>query len=376
MQRPVSALTFCLVTLGSSAAFAAEPVRVHVAGGAAQAIGGTQSNDFATGGSGEATLELPASARFGVQAGVGAVMLSKGDAASDPNTVRTSTGAAFLGTAGVRVRAFGEGHPGGPWLDSTIGVARTGDLTRPALGAHIGWDVRLSRTSRVDIGPYLGYTQILQPDTSLRGDDARILTAGLSISLGAKEPAQMVAPAIEAPPPLPPPPPPLVEDHDREDLADAFDDCPDGDPATPEGCVGDIRIFEDRILLEDIIHFEFGKAKIRQPSFRIVKKLAKFIVDHEEIVDVSIEGHTDEIGTEEYNKALSIDRATAMRELLILFGAPAKQLRVIGYGKSKLKVATLKAEEENRRVELFVTVSRAEEVTTGPSGTSHEKSSR
>ncbi|MBX3233846.1 MAG: OmpA family protein [Labilithrix sp.] len=374
MQRPVTALSFFLFMLGGGgAALAAEPVRVHVGAGAAHAVGGAQVSEFSAGGAGDATVEVPATSRFGVQAGVGAVVLGQGDAASDPNLARTGTGVAFVGTAGVRLRAFGEGRPGGPWIDSNMGLAHTGGLTRPAVGAHVGWDFRVSSGSRIDVGPYVGYTQIIQPDSALRGDDARILSAGLAISLGAKERPKAVAPPpVEAPPP--PPPLPSRQDRDPVELAEAYDACPDGEPVSAEGCVGEIRIFEDRILLEDVIHFEFASAKIRANSFRVVKKLAKFILDHDEIVDVSIEGHTDEIGTDEYNRVLSVERATAMRELLIWFGAPAKQLRVIGHGKSRLKIVTLKAEESNRRVELFVTVTRT--AVTGGAAASNGKSSR
>ncbi|MFO0737071.1 MAG: OmpA family protein [Labilithrix sp.] len=359
----VTALGFCLLSvlgpaaLGVRTAHAAEPLRVHVAGGATHAVGGEQASQFGSGGSGEATVELATNPRIGFQAGAGAVVLAKGEPSKDPGVASTSTGAAFLGTLGMRARAFGEGHPGGPWIDSNMGIARTGDVMRPAFAAHIGWDIRVSSSSRLDVGPFVGYTQIFQPDTEIRGTDARLLTAGLSVSLGAKAEPRIDPPKQEAAPPE------LVEvvlDRDQVELAEASDVCPDGETASMEdGCVGEIRIFEDRILLDDIIHFEFASAKVRAKSFRVVKKLAKFIVEHDEIVDVSIEGHTDEVGTDEYNQRLSIERATAMRELLVAFGAPGRQLRIIGYGKTNPKVVTLKPEEQNRRVELFVTVTSA-----------------
>lgn len=370
-----SALSLCLLVLGGSSAFAAEPIRVHVAGGATQALGGEQANQFGTGGTGEATVELPTNARIGFQAGAGATVLSKGDSSKNPAIASTSTGSAFMGTLGLRARAFGEGHPGGPWIDSNMGVAHTGSVMRPAFEAHIGWDIRVSSESRIDIGPFVGYTQIFQPDTEVRGTDARLLTAGLSISLGAKDKPRAVQPKQEAAPEMVE----AIVDRDQEELADVTDVCPDGETASmEEGCVGEIRIYENRILLDDIIHFEFGSAKVRPQSYRVVKKLAKFIVEHDEIVDVSIEGHTDEIGTEEYNQHLSVDRASAMRELLVMFGAPAKQLHIVGFGKSHLKIVTLKAEEQNRRVELFVTVThQGKEAPAALSGntSSHGKSS-
>jgi outer membrane protein OmpA-like peptidoglycan-associated protein len=375
MQRPVSALCFCLALFGGGSAFAAEPVRVHVTAAGAQPLGGDQSSQFGTGAAGDATVELPTSARLGFQASAGAVVLSKNEPSKDPSIASTSTGAAFIGTVGLRGRAFGEGHPGGPWIDGNMGVAHTGDVTRPAFDAHLGWDFRVSSllSSGLDVGPFVGYTQIFQPDTEIRGTDARILTAGLSISLGAKEAQKMAPPKQEEPPKDPVEVQVLATDNDGEGAAE--DVCPEGKPLAEDGCVNEIHIFENRILLDDVVHFEFGKAKVRWQSYAVVKRLAKFIIDHDEIVDVSIEGHTDEIGTEEYNQQLSVERAQAMRELLVLFGAPGRQLRITGFGKSKLKIVTLKPEEANRRVELFVTVTRAAESSAPLTAAPHGKSS-
>jgi outer membrane protein OmpA-like peptidoglycan-associated protein len=362
MKRPLTSFAFLLgvtavVTTTQTAARAEDP-RFHANAGGAHAVGGTQSNEFGAGGVGGGTVELPATSRVGIQASAGALVLSKGDAPKDPTLARTGTGAAFLGTAGVRVRAYGATRVAGPWMDGNVGVAQTGQNTRPTFDAHIGWDFRVSSTSRLDIGPFLGYTQILQPNSAMREDDARVLSAGLSISIGAKErarPAQPVGPENKQP--EPPPPPAFEADHDK--LAEAVDVCPDGEaPSSDEGCGGEIRVFENRILLDDVVHFEFDSAKIRARSFRLVRRVARFLKEHDDIVDVSIEGHADEIGSEAYNQKLSEDRANSMRELLALNGVERSRLRVVAHGKSHPKIVTLKPEFENRRVELFVTRTR------------------
>jgi outer membrane protein OmpA-like peptidoglycan-associated protein len=351
-----------LAILGWSASAAAEDPRIHVAAGAAQAVGGTQGSEFGTGGAGSGTVELPVASRLGVQASAGTVVLSKGDAPKDPTIAATSTGAAFLGSAGVRIRAFGATRVAGPWIDSNIGVAHTGDLTRPSFDAHLGWDVRVSQGSRIDVGPFLGYTQIFQPDAELRGSDARILTAGIAISLGAKERARPAEPPSgEKPLPPPPAPPGVVgaqpqEDHDA--LAEAWESCPDGEPIAEDHCVGEVRLFENRILLDDVVHFEFDSPWIRQRSHRLVQKIARFIKEHRDIIDISIEGHADAVGPMAYNQKLSEARAASMRDLLVFYGVERSHLRVVAHGNSQPKVATTKPEYANRRVELFVTRTR------------------
>lgn len=321
-----------------------------MAAGGSHAVFGTQSSEFGAGGSGSGTLELPATQRVGVQASAGALVLSKGSAPSDPTLATTTTGAAFLGTVGARVRAFGAARVAGPWIDVNAGIAQTGERTRPAFEAHIGYDVRVSRASRIDVGPYAGYTQIFQPESALRTEDARIVSIGLALSLGMRQTsanAQPVTPE-HTPPPAPlPMPEPIVEQKEEEPEPPAVVAV---DDETPE-----VRLFENRIHLDDIIHFEFDSARIRMVSHPLVRKVATFINNHPELLDIAIEGHADEIGTPDYNQKLSEDRAHNMRAMLVHYGVDAARLRVIGRGKSQPKIETNRSEYLNRRVELVVT---------------------
>src|SRR5690606_11802936 len=132
----------------------------------------------------------------------------------------------------------------------------------------------------------------------------------------------------------------------------------DGAPPTEEGCGDGVRIYEDRILLEDIVHFEFDRARIRRQSRPLVRNIARFIGEHADIGDIRIEGHADEVGSDEYNRKLSEARAMSMKTMLVGFGVDASRLRVVAHGKSLPKIVTLRPEVQNRRVELFVTRTR------------------
>ncbi len=72
---------------------------------------------------------------------------------------------------------------------------------------------------------------------------------------------------------------------------------------------------------------------------------------------VSIEGHTDSIGTDKYNQALSERRAAAVKAYLVKPGvANDQQVKSVGYGESK-PIADNKTKEgrfENRRVEILI----------------------
>jgi OOP family OmpA-OmpF porin len=140
---------------------------------------------------------------------------------------------------------------------------------------------------------------------------------------------------------------------------------PDEEGDVPVGCPEpEVKLVGDRIVLDDVIHFEFGSPRIRTRSTALVRRVARFISENHGILEVSIEGHADARGTEEYNQRLSEQRAESTRAMLVRFGVDETRLRVVGHGKSHLKVPTPLPEQRNRRVEFIV--SRSREVSMPP----------
>lgn len=72
--------------------------------------------------------------------------------------------------------------------------------------------------------------------------------------------------------------------------------------------------------------------------------------------DISVVGHTDTLGTKEYNTALSNDRATAVKDLLVRQGAETNAIRTTSHGKENPLIPTGDNvyEPRNRRVEVVV----------------------
>lgn len=354
-RRSAAAALAVAAVLGAASRASAEEPRVHVAAGAAHAVGTPQGREFGAGAGGMAAVELPLTGAVGAQAQFGGVVLAKGASPNDATLAPTATGTAAFGALGVRLRAWGARRPAGPWLDANGGVAQTGNLVRPVFDAHVGWDVRLSEDSRWDAGPFVGYTQIVQPSDALRGNDARVLWAGLSVSLGAPPRPAPVPKTVE---PVPPPLPPPIPDHDG--FADASDACPGDDEPLADGedCAGEVRIVEDRIVLDDVILFDFDSPRIRRRSERLVRKVAQVILAEPDVQGVSIEGHADAVGSEAYNQKLSVARAESTLRMLVRFGVPSSELGVVGHGKEHLKVQTARPLEANRRVEFIVSRKR------------------
>lgn len=72
--------------------------------------------------------------------------------------------------------------------------------------------------------------------------------------------------------------------------------------------------------------------------------------------EIAVVGHTDFVGTDQYNDTLSLQRALRVRDLLVRRGIPAKIIQAAARGKREPLIPTseAKAERRNRRVEIIV----------------------
>ena len=324
-------------------------------------------------------MELPLVAVFGLQAEGGAVAQTKGSRPADPTLADHGAGTSVFGALGGRLRPFGGGGSvGGPWIDANFGLAQTGGASRMTFDAHVGHDFRVGG-GRFDVGPFLGYTQIVQPADTLRPDDAHVLWLGVHVALGAPvAPRPRSVEMAKAPPPPPPPlptPPAIVpeppSDRDKDTVVDADDACPDvpglrtADPKS-NGCPEEddhVHVEGMRIVLDDIIHFESDSPRVRQISYPLIRHVANYLVKIDDVLEVDIEGHADITGTEEHNQALSEARARSVKRLLVQFGVPDAKLTTRGHGELEPKVPgnTELQFRHNRRVEFVITRSRPRE---------------
>ncbi len=152
-------------------------------------------------------------------------------------------------------------------------------------------------------------------------------------------------------------------DNDQDGIPDTTDQCPN-EPETKNGYADEdgcpdresVSVIGDRILLDDRIYFEFDQAVVAKKSVALVGRVAELIKEHPEYVQISIEGHTDEAGSAEYNQRLSEARASAVRDLLIKNGVEPYRLVFVGYGETR-PVKRLGPNEDgqiNRRVEFYI----------------------
>lgn len=130
---------------------------------------------------------------------------------------------------------------------------------------------------------------------------------------------------------------------------------PQPPPAPPKPKL--VEVTADKIVIHDKIHFEFDKAVIREQSYALLDEIAATILANDHIKELSVEGHTDDVGAEKYNLKLSDARARAVREYLAGKGVAEPMLLARGHGES-LPISdntTDAGREANRRVEFIIT---------------------
>ncbi len=111
------------------------------------------------------------------------------------------------------------------------------------------------------------------------------------------------------------------------------------------------------------ILFDFDKFFLRQKSEDILQSLYLFMKDNPS-VQVKLDGHTDWIGTDEYNEVLSEKRALKAHKYLIDAGIDPDRIDNVWFGESRPSVSNTNADgsdnaenrQLNRRVEIKVAI--------------------
>ncbi len=99
--------------------------------------------------------------------------------------------------------------------------------------------------------------------------------------------------------------------------------------------------------------FDFDKAQIKDEMIPTLEQ-AQMILEEDPETDFVLSGHTDSIGTQEYNQGLSERRAAAVKKWLVDNGVPGNRLKTVGYGETRAKYdnSTREGRKLNRRVEM------------------------
>lgn len=154
-------------------------------------------------------------------------------------------------------------------------------------------------------------------------------------------------PAAPAPAPAPKPavPVPGKKDTDGDGVYDDEDKC----PGTPAGA----RVNAMGCWILDHVLFDFDKSVIKPEAYPRLDEVV-MILEKNPAMSVELQGHTDNVGTEEYNQALSMRRSNAVARYLVDKGIARNRMATTGFG-FKRPVAlngTDFGRSLNRRVEI------------------------
>jgi outer membrane protein OmpA-like peptidoglycan-associated protein len=108
-------------------------------------------------------------------------------------------------------------------------------------------------------------------------------------------------------------------------------------------------------LDSNAIQFEFNKAVLLSMNRELLSRIAGILLTSKGY-SIKVHGHTDDVGSDAYNRELSEKRAQAVRDYLVEAGIGREIITTKGYGKSKPLVTakTPEARAKNRRVEVEI----------------------
>lgn len=304
-------------------------------------------------------LTAPQSNRFDSGVGVGAKglialtpWLAVGPAISLvvlPSQIHgVSTGTAWGGGAGVVLRRphdyIGMGLSAiSPWLDSDVQALDTGGLVRPSMSVAVGINLPTSVDHSVWVGPFFRFQNIFPASSNPTLDtrDAKVGIIGLNIEL---EGRHKITPAAN-----------------QEPAANEFAPEPTTVPTKnilpPDTTtVNKVVVPPSQFKIVQRIQFDFDSYVLRVNSIGVLQDITATLAANP-TYKVRIEGNASSEGDPQYNQVLSLRRAQAVLEYLVVKNVSRSRLSAIGNGISKpiASNSTEAGRQLNRRVE-FVTL--------------------
>lgn len=179
------------------------------------------------------------------------------------------------------------------------------------------------------------------------------LTAGVGFAFGgSKAMPAPVATAAAAPAPTPAPElPPAVQPAQVEAM-------PNIQPQAPIVVTETERtLLENKPVTIDAAKFDFNKSKLRPSANSTLDEIVEFSQKYPD-AQFYVDGHTDNVGSESYNRKLSMKRAQTVKKYLSNKGVPSERMKVRALGESRPIASnkTAAGRAKNRRVEVRTTI--------------------
>ncbi len=115
-----------------------------------------------------------------------------------------------------------------------------------------------------------------------------------------------------------------------------------------------------KLTFDSQLLFDYGKADLRESNKPALRKLSESLKDYPN-TNILVVGHTDNVGSDTYNMALSEKRAASVSNYLNTLGVSGSRLSIQGRGKTEPNASndTESGRQMNRRVELAIYANNA-----------------
>jgi outer membrane protein OmpA-like peptidoglycan-associated protein len=109
-----------------------------------------------------------------------------------------------------------------------------------------------------------------------------------------------------------------------------------------------------QVNMADVL-FAFGKYELQPPAREALAKFSGIVLAHPGL-HLSVEGYTDNVGSDAFNQTLSEQRASGVRDYLVQQGLDPTSIVAVGFGKSNPVASndTAAGRQQNRRVEIII----------------------
>jgi outer membrane protein OmpA-like peptidoglycan-associated protein len=127
--------------------------------------------------------------------------------------------------------------------------------------------------------------------------------------------------------------------------------------AQEAGKLAEGKLLYETVLSDDKVRFGFDNSAVSDEARAAIDEFAQPLVGGNQGVYIEIQGHTDSVGSEQYNEELGLERAEAVRRYLNMqHKIPLHRMSVISYGESApvSENDSRDGRAKNRRVVLVV----------------------
>jgi outer membrane protein OmpA-like peptidoglycan-associated protein len=117
---------------------------------------------------------------------------------------------------------------------------------------------------------------------------------------------------------------------------------------------------ELKVTVKNDVLFDTGSASLRSASRDALREMADVFEKYPNTT-ISVQGHTDSVGSNAYNERLSERRANSVAGYIENLGVRSSRVDTVGYGESRPRASnnTASGRQQNRRVEIHIRANQA-----------------